>query len=282
MFGWVKSELWEYIKRIENCANRIRSGAEVSTLSVVSDSLHKIYGILKILDLNAACLFVEDMELLNQRIESHDEFDNVDQMLTCFTIGLGELKTYLYAIEREKPQSPLVLTQPINRIRQLTSRTQLSFYDLFHPTLELGFTRSQEKPLSLTDSERINLLFHLRQRFRQSLLHWLSNNNQLGMLANISEILGQLERISRLDVLQQLWWIAREFVDVIKHGKLKITNEVRAQFANLDVEITRMKDESHASIKGSPPLELFRQMLFYIGSGMGEEQSQASLLYEQS
>ena len=268
MFGWVKPELWEYIKRIENSVGRVRNGADTGTLNVVSDSLHKIYGILRVLDLNAACLFVEDLALLNQRMMDSRNESEREGMVARFIIGIREVKTYLYAIEHESPQSPLLLVSSINEVRKLTNRTRLALYDLFAPSLDFRLEEPGERVLGLTDSERINLLFHLRQRFRQSLLHWLSNDNRQGMLLNISEILGQLRQISKVGVLRDLWFVAKDFVEVMRQGELAISNEVKAQFANFDLEITRMKDESNESIKQNPPHELIKQMLFYIGTGV--------------
>ncbi|NKB75456.1 MAG: response regulator [Gammaproteobacteria bacterium] len=281
MFGWVKPELWEYIKRIENSATRVRHGADIVTLNVASDSLHKVYGILRILDLNAICLFVEDLALLNQRMVEQGDSSQMEHMLSRFIVGIGEVKTYLYAIESESPQSPLALVASINAVRKLTNRTRLALYDLFAPSLDLNLKISHERTLRLTDSERINLLFHLRQRFRQSLLHWLSHDNQQGMLSNISEVLDQLKQVSKIDVLKALWVVAKDFVDVMRRGELSVSNEVKAQFANLDLEITRMKDESNESIKQNPPQELLKQMLFYIGSGVSNAVQAGGLVHSE-
>ena len=88
-------------------------------------------------------------------------------------------------------------------------------------------------------------------------------------LLEIREALKQLIKASSLDISQQLWWVASGFVDAIETGDLSADTSVKSQFARLDSEISRLLEESPASIASDPPDELLRQLLFYIGAVQG-------------
>ena len=144
-------------------------------------------------------------------------------------------------------------------------KTQISDYDLFDPSLQLDDIADPVAVVEFPEGKRKNLIFQLRKRYRQALLSWLNQRNSEQSLDTLIEMMMHLRKVSGLDVLQQLWWVAGGFIESIQSGGIMPDPEVKAQFAKLDNEMSRMRDDNRASIASSPPDELLRQMLFYIG-----------------
>ncbi len=265
-FGWIKSALNQSMLQALESLSEVQSNADSAPLESVSRNLHQIQGSLQMVELEAASLLAGELEILTAQLT--DSGVNQDSSASVETIrrGLENLEHYLAGIENQTPQSPFVLVEEINTIREITSREKISLYDLFNPPLDLNSVIFSEKALQFPDDKRKNVLFHLRKRFRHALLSWLNQEDEEESLATMVEMAGHLQHVSGLEVLKQLWWVAAGFVESIKQGNIGVETDVKAQFAKLDYEISRMSDDNRSAIASSPPDELLRQMLFHIGS----------------
>ncbi len=244
--------------------------ADKSSLQTVAKNLHQIQASLQMVELDAAGMLARDLETLTGQLSEFSDrsVDDPSNSISVLKNGLESLKKYLAAIENQIPQSPLVLVDDINAVRAITADKKITSYDLFDPPLEFSAYISDTNTLRLPADKRRNILLDLRKRFRQALLAWLGNHNRDQSLTAMAEIIGHFQKASGLDILQQLWWVAAGFVESVQAGKIKEGADIKAQFAKLDHEMSRMSDNDWGSIASAPPDELLRQMLFYIGDAV--------------
>lgn len=264
-FSWIKSALSHSMLQAMESLTEVESSSDLAPLDSVSQNLHQIQASLKMMELDAASMFAGDLELLTERLSGAESDESTASSVAILKSGLDSLKTYLAGIENQIPQSPLVLVEKINKVRKLTGKNEISSYDLFDPPLELDSIIPPESICNFPEDKRKTLLFNLQKRFRQALLSWLNDKNEEQSLATMVEMSTHLQRMSGMEVRQQLWWVAAGFIESIQQHQIDVDADVKAQFAKLDNEMSRMGDHNTASTASSPPDELLRQMLFFIG-----------------
>ena len=279
-FGWIKSALSQAMLQAEESVSSAESTSDLNNLSEVPKNLHQIQGSLQMVELGAASVFAEDMEALTEQLYSAADTDNADDAVRALKSGLNSLKQYLAEIEGQTPQSPLILVEDINSVRQYLDKEPITQYELFDPPLELDSSITPIEPVEFPEDKRRNVVFHLRKRFRQALIAWLNDTNQEQPLSVMSDLMIHLRRVGGSEVFQQLWWVAAGFVDSIKNGDISADAQVKAQFANLDNEISRLHDDNRAAIASSPPDELLRKMLFLIGRYAKDQEDSETLSLE--
>ena len=262
-FGWIKTALIQSMDAAIDAVSDVQSSDDLSDLGLVSKNLHQIQGSLQMVELDAASVLAEDLETLTAHFGQINPVS--EKAVDVLTTGLAHLKLYLQAIDDQNPQSPLILVDDINAIREITGKSKISQHVLFDPPLEFGSAVSDIPVLSFSPEKRQNILYHLRKRFRQALLAWLKNRNRGNALDVMKDLMVHLHRIGGPEVLQQLWWVAAGFVETIKNSNQEPDPEIKAQFAALDIELHRMREDMLSDIASFPPDELIRNMLFHIG-----------------
>ena len=265
-FGWIKAALGQSMLNAMDAITDAERSSDFSKLDSVPTHLHQIQGSLQMVELDAASLFAEDLEALTAKLLVADYSPDHAKALPVLKTGLDHLKYYLNAIENQNPQTPLVLVDDINTVRELTGRRKISPLDLFAPSLELTDDLAVGDVIVFPSDKRRNILFHLRKRFRQALVAWLSDRDRDHALDMMRDLMSHLQKIGGPEVLQQLWWVAAGFVESIKKGNVVPGPEVKAQFAQLDKELSRMREDRLSDIVSSPPDELIRHMLYFIGN----------------
>ncbi|MEM7196210.1 MAG: Hpt domain-containing protein [Pseudomonadota bacterium] len=263
-YGWIKSALNESLNRVIQSVELASSNDDFSGISQTTSDLHQVQGSLKMVELDAASAFAADIELLCKKVASADSSVQIASV-PVIQSALLALKKYLQAIENETPVSPLQLKGDVNAVRELIPSPLLDSYDLFDPPMQISADIPHEGA-PIPEEVREKQLVNLRRQFRRTLLKWLSGDDAKHQLKQMSKMLDGLKKLSTLDVSHQLWWIAGGFVDSVYESDLEGDINIKAQFARLDSEILRMKDESSATIVADPPDELVRRMLYYIGT----------------
>ncbi|MGB5705480.1 MAG: Hpt domain-containing protein, partial [Arenicellales bacterium] len=279
-FDWIKGALDGSMTTVMSEVTQAEKESNYARLTTVPGNLHQIYGSLKMVELDAAGMLAEDLEKLCMLICDSIETEPSEQHknIKLLRRGLESLQGYIDSVSRQTPVSPLSLVDQINQVREVTGGKQVSRFDLFDPPLgRLSFdNQDNEAPIpaparsrAVPDDIRVRLVTQLRRKYRRALLSWLAirnkNDGSEEYLEKINDLLQHLFRISSLDISQQLWWVASGFVDAVASGDLGPDKRIKSQFARLDIEISRLEQDSTAGIATNPPDELLRQMLFFLG-----------------
>ncbi len=270
-FGWIKSALDQSMQQAMGGLEAAAESEDLKKLQSVSRDLHQIQGALQMVELEAASILAEDLEVLTARLTDSELNPDSNIAVQILRTGLDHLKRYLGAIESQNPQSPLILLDDINAVRSKIGKPKITQYDLFDPTLDLDLGVASNDILSFPPEKRQNVLYHLRKRFRQALLSWLNDRDKEHALEVLQDLMLNLNRIGGPSVLQQLWWVAAGFIESIKKGEIESNAEIKAHFAELDAELSRMREDRLGDIVSSPPDELIRHMLFDIGVALSNE-----------
>ena len=261
-FGWIKPALFQSMLQAMDSVEEMEKSRNLDQRDLVSKHLHQIQGSLQMVELDAASVYAEDLEALTAGLSPNYSEDSATAV-QCIKDGLTHLSRYLSSIEHQAPLSPLVLVDNINIVRDLTGKERASLYEFFNPPMEFR-DDDFDGSFDFTDDKRTTVLHHLGYRFRQALLSWLQGQDQAQSLESMKTLMSYLRQLGGLDVLNQLWWVACGFIEAIQLSHIQPDAEIKTLFAELDLEINRMRDHS-TEIASSPPNELIRQMLFYIG-----------------
>ena len=279
-FEWIKGALDGSMATVMSEVTQAEKESDYARLNGIPGNLHQIHGSLRMVELDAAGMLAEDLETLCMSIcdSAGTESDDQQEQIRVLRRGLDSLQGYIDSVSRQTPVSPLSLVDQINQIRKITGGQQISKLELFDPPLgKLSFDghngeESAAIPTSrkvVPDDLRVRLVTQLRRKYRRALLCWLANRGKQDSsgeyLATINDLLQHLFRISSLDISQQLWWVASGFVEAVAAGHLDADKRIKSQFARLDIEISRLEQESISGIATDPPDELLREMLFFLG-----------------
>jgi chemotaxis protein histidine kinase CheA/ActR/RegA family two-component response regulator len=273
-FGWIKSALTQAMLQASSSLTKAEEPPSPVTLDTVSSNLHQIQGSLKMVELDAASMLAGELENLSVKLAKNSDVGIDTEAVITLKSGLDSLENYLVAIENQTPRSPLVLVDDINRARAITGLQPITSYDLFDPPLDLSAVSDIGETLDFSEEKRKLVLIDLRKRFRQALLSWLQRKNPEQSLTSMVEMMSHLQKVSDLEVLKQLWWVAAGFVESIRDSGVEIDSAIKSQFAKLDAEISRIGEGNRAAIASSPPDSLMRQMLFSIGNSSNAHQGQ--------
>ncbi len=272
-FGWIKGALDGSMSAVMSQVVLAERDSNFQQLATVPDNLHQIHGSLKMVELEAAGMLAESLEVLCQQVCNTNSLAQQSRGLRGLRRGLEALQGYIDSIARQSPVSPLTLVDQINLIKELTGDQKISRFDLFTPPIGmLSFDQSGSKLTAQRSSSGIStkLVSQLRRKYRRALLALLggrpTSSSKKQPLAEISDLLNHLFRISSLDISQQLWRVASSFVDAIAAGEIISDARIKSMFAHLDLEISRLEEDTAAGITADPPDELLRELLFYIGA----------------
>jgi chemotaxis protein histidine kinase CheA/ActR/RegA family two-component response regulator len=271
-FGWIKSALTESMLQASSSLSEAIETTSPLTLDTVSSNLHQIQGSLKMVELDAASMLAGELEELSDKLAENSAIETDPEAVMILKSGLDSLGNYLAAIENQTARSPLILVDDINRARTVRGLQPVTRYDLFDPPLDLSAVSDIGETLDFPEQKRKLVLVDLRKRFRQALLSWLQKKNPEQSLTSMVEIMTHLQKVSDLEVLKQLWWVAAGFIESIREAGVEIDSDIKSQFAKLDFEMSRMSEGNPAAIASSPPDSLLRQMLFTIGSSSATHQ----------
>ena len=117
--------------------NQAEADENLKLLSSVPGDLHQIHGSLKMVELEAAGILAEHLEILCQKLYRSNDLTRDLDALRRLRLGLEALRAYIDAVSRQAPVSPLTLVDHINAVSKLIDRPQISQFDLFAPPLAL-------------------------------------------------------------------------------------------------------------------------------------------------
>ena len=265
LYRWVESALTPFLLQVKVSLSEADASGPAGTMHRISGRFHHIQGLLEMAGLDAASLLARDLAQLSGKMADRPLTMDFDQGVICLKRGLETLQEYRFSIENQSPRSPLVLVDEMNAIRQMSGGEPVCGYDLFHPPLDCDPMFPSRGLPEWSSAERGPSPANLRERYRKALLSRLNHPEQDDSLAAMAQVMGHMQRVSRLETDQRFWWVAAGFMESFKGCRADVVSGTNVLFARLDNEMSRMQD-GPVDVDDTPTNELLRKMLYFIGS----------------
>ena len=260
--GWVKSEIDDTLNQARTALEAyVEAPEDDSQLKFCINYLHQVYGTLQMVELYGAALVAEEMEQLTQAL-LEDRIGNREDAYEVLMRGILQLPDYLERLQAGARDMPVLLLPLLNDLRAARGEPLLTENALFQPDL------SVEAPLVSKVGEEAEdiqqLARKLRHQYHLGLLGWFRDRDTPGSLKKIHHVIDSLRQAANDPHASRMLWVASGVVEGLRDGGLESSVAVKLLLGHLDREIKRIIDQGEGVLRESPPVELLKNLLYYV------------------
>ncbi len=262
--NWVKQELDETLKQARQALEAyVEDPADSSLMRFCATYLHQVQGTLRMVELYGAAMVVEEMErvalaLLDGNVKPQDE------TYAVLMRGIVQLPDYLERLQSGHKDIPIVLLPLLNDLRATRGEKLLTESVLFSPDLSAQMPSAPSAPAAMPEMELKSEAARLRTAYQLSLLRWIREDQPQVQLERLIGVLDRLRAICVEENCQRLWWVSSGVLESVASGAQETNVALKLLFGKVDREIKRLLDGGEGSFRTSPPVELTKNLLYYI------------------
>ncbi|MBP6596520.1 MAG: Hpt domain-containing protein, partial [Arenimonas sp.] len=104
----------------------------------------------------------------------------------------------------------------------------------------------------------------LSSLFQTALLRWLKDDNSPANVRDLTDVCEQLVPITDSEHARRLFWVAAGTLDALAKNAFEASKPLKQALAKVEREISRLADGGDAAFRSDPPLELTRQLLYFV------------------
>ena len=262
---WVKPELDETLRLARNALqNFVEEGADPGQLRECTTHLHQVQGTLRMVELYGAAMVAEEMEQLSKAL-TDDKVANRDDAFAVLMQGIVQLPDYLERLQSGHRDLPIVLLPLLNQLRAARGEKGLVESVLFAPDLTRPLPPSAKGPTEPLAKEQLARRAEgLHSLFQGALLRWLKDDNSPSNIRDLTDVCDQLVPITHAEAPRRLFWIAAGTLDALGKNVFSASKPLKQVLAKVEREIKRLADGGDAAFRTDPPLELTKQLLYFV------------------
>jgi chemosensory pili system protein ChpA (sensor histidine kinase/response regulator) len=263
--NWVKQELDETLKQARQALEAyVEDPADSSLMRFCATYLHQVQGTLRMVELYGAAMVVEEMErvalaLLDGQVKPQDD------TYAVLMRGIVQLPDYLERLQSGHKDIPIVLLPLLNDLRATRGEKLLTESVLFSPDLSAPLPQAAAgAATNVPEMELKAEAARLRTAFQLALLRWIRDDSAAAQLERLIGVLDRLRGSCSEEETRRLWWIASGVLESVGSGAIEANAAVKLLFGKVDREIKRLVDAGEANFRAQPPVELTKNLLYYI------------------
>jgi len=96
------------------------------------------------------------------------------------------------------------------------------------------------------------------------LLRWLKDDNSPATIRDLTDVCEQLVPITWAEPARRLFWVAAGTLDALAKNAFPISNPLKHALAKVEREIKRLAEGGDAAFRANPPIELTKQLLYFV------------------
>ncbi|MAT66250.1 MAG: hypothetical protein CMN57_11475, partial [Gammaproteobacteria bacterium] len=264
---WVKSELDETLRQARQALEAfVEDPEDDSQLRFCSAHLHQVSGTLQMVEFYGASMLAEEMERLLLALQKGG-IAQKDEALELLMRGILQLPDYLDRLIAGYQDIPLVLLPLLNDLRAVQGESLVSENALFSPDIDAALPQSA---LAETGDAALDELARgQRHAYQVALLGWFRGRDVAASLEQMETVLARLQAASASPQARRLWWIARGLVQSLRADRLEVSMATKLLLGQVDRQIKRVIDAGEAVLQQEPPVELLKNLLFYVARAEG-------------
>lgn len=267
---WIKGELDEAVRLArQDLEEHIEGGGDAALMESCATRLHQIQGTLQMVQIYGAAMLAEEMELVARAI-ARDEIPKKVEAAEALLQGLIKLPDYLEQLLEGGRDHPVILTPLLNDLRASREQSLYSEAALFAPELDQWL---QAGEVAETPNRRLRKIARgLRHKFHKGLLDWYLDRDIAGGLGAIREVLLELEDSAGTEQVKRLFRIARAASTVPLEDPNVPNIAMKQLLGRVDREIKRIISEGELAVAERPPVDLQKNLLYYVTSSHAQNE----------
>ncbi|WP_397608183.1 response regulator [Silanimonas sp.] len=261
---WVKPEIDETLKLArQGLEDYVENGQDPAQLELCSNGLAQVHGALRMVELYGAAMVAEEMHALAKALIAGGIEDR-DNAFSALMRGIVQLPDYLERLQTGFRDIPLVLLPLLNDLRGARGEKSVSEAMLFSPNLGVELPASARGPSAPLPLDQVKRRAEVAsQLFQGSLLKWLKDGDA-GSARDLADVCLQMVEFTSAESARRLFWVASALLDAAARGAFPVERSLQQAIARIEREIKRLAIEGDAAFRTQPPVELTRQLLYFI------------------
>ena len=282
--GWVKTEIDETLKQARLALEAYSENtSDEGKLRFCTTYLHQVLGTLQMVELDGAAMLARESEALAESVLNGKTAPQA-QVIETLIRGILTLPDYLARLQFGQPDAPLRFLSLLNELRELRGVEPLNKLDLFQPDLDTRPPHG-DSAAKTSETDFAAATRSLRPAFQAVLLNWLRDTHNRQHLVELSTLVERLQHGAPLPVVEQMFWVARGYLDTLVTDSVEPGNDRKRLLARLEQQLKKIADANDRSLLRNSSEALTRAMLYEIGltranSGQAVEIRQAFVLDE--
>jgi len=267
---WVKDEIQENLNQTRQALEAYVENPNDSTqIRFCATYLHQIYGTLQMVEIYGGALLAEEMEALANAI-SQGTVSRKEDAYDVLMRAILQLPAYLEHLENGQQDMPVILLPLLNDLRTARGEHLLSENAFFSPNLNVNppeeARKGEKAPVDLRKYAK-----KLRPVYQAALVRWYRNMNPPEALQKLSIVIRELLQNSSCENAIRLWWVASGIMEGLQDKGLDASNSVKQLMGHqIDRQIKRIIDEGEQALSDRPPVELLKNLLYYVATSTSE------------
>jgi len=258
---WVRGELDETLKQAaQSLEFFVENTGDEYELASCAEALHQVIGTLRLVQLDGAVLYAEQMVDLLDAVRD-DRVERSEAIFEALMRGLLQLPAYLEYIQAGGADLPQALLTEINELRQLGGAAPIGAETFFDVALDA----LPPAPAQPAASSLQALAAKARPTYQKALVTWLRQSqdpNALRVLLRVCELLRQA---AGEPAQARLWWAAGGLFEGLGAGAIKADAAAKQLLTALDRQLKGLAE--HGAIDDDQVPALTRALLYRVAQG---------------
>ena len=247
--------------------NYVEQQGNAALLERCTQELHRVQGVLRVLEIYGAALLAEEMEqvaayLLATMAEKKSQAESLDALMRAMV----QLPSYLERVLAGGRDLALVLLPLLNDLRAVRGSSLLSEGTLLLLNLK---SDKQAQPVAIAPGESPMTVEQwgrrVRARYQVGLIGWIRGERIGQNLDILAAVAQKIEQIATRQPVFQLWWVTGAVIESLRENGLESGVSLKRLLGLGDREIRRLYEQGEARYSQSPPVELLNNLLYYVG-----------------
>ncbi|SED32903.1 Chemotaxis protein histidine kinase CheA [Pseudomonas saponiphila] len=230
-------------------------------LGVLGQEINLIHSALVMIGSKGGAALSSEMHVISSNIqESILDDEQKDKALLALMSGLVVLPNYMSMVISGAPDSPSILSKPINEIREIRGVPLLVEESLL-PNLAFSFIDPPLKDLAVDPAHRDRVFEASAKPFQAAFGSWIGTQSKES-LREMKGILTDLQTVTNSQEIGCYWWAAGALVDLLIAGSLRHNNNTVSQLRTVSVAIQKGSFGGESAALESLGVERFKSLLY--------------------
>lgn len=253
-----------------------RKDAE-SKLAIITHEVDLIHSAMVIVGSAGGRALTTEMNIICQSIsENQIAEDGRERALMALMTALVTLPNYMNLVIDGAPDSPSIVSKPINEIREVRNVPLLVEENLM-PDLAFSFIDPPKKDQSAEPEHRTAAYSKAGRPFQTAFTSWLSTKSKTA-LQDMKSILSDLQVVSHSQEVGCFWWAAEALLDLLLQGGLRHNNNTVTQLRAVSVAIQKASTEGEPAALQTLGTERFRNLLYAISMSTAHTDESSTIM----
>ena len=276
--SWVRQEIDVTLRHARDVLMEYSGCSEqVGLLNDCAELLHQVRGPLQIAELAGADMLVAEMESVVLGLHRYDKVQH-GSALEILLKSMQALPVYLSHLQSSTDDLPELVLPLVNLLRSVDGSKDCDSVDSVmtgHAALPAGVFLNRGAGSSGEIASRAH---SARVRFQSALLKWYRGGSGKQGVAELADVLGQLQEDAGSESEARLWWVGAGVADALGAGLLRDSKEIKQLFGQLDRQIKRIVEGSDVDFRDAQTQTLLEGLLSCISDIEAEDGRLARIL----